>query len=273
LAGYDGFFGRMIHIMKEFPVKFLNDGRAMLNLACGSKSNYNWTNMDFSPIVSLAYHVTIARILRRIGVLSEARYKKVLNVDPDIIGWDLRKGIPFRDELFDVVYNSHFLEHLDLEAVVPFLKDIHRVLKNGGIVRIVVPDLQVLVNRYVSSAKKLERGDVSALNEHQKTIHDLFDQMVRKESAGTNVQPAFVRIIEKMVRGGPGKIGELHRWMYDKYTLQALLEDVGFADVREHTYCSSGIDGWQQFNLDSNDDGDVYKPNSVYIEGVKSAQI
>ena len=259
----------MIHIMKEFPVKFLDDGRAMLNLACGSKSNYNWTNIDFSPIVFLAHHVTIARILRRIGALSEARYEKVLNVDPDIIRWDLRKGIPFRNELFDVVYNSHFLEHIDLEAVVPFIKDIHRVLKKGGIVRIIVPDLQVLVNRYLSSAKKLERGDVSALNEHQETICSLFGQMVRRESAGTNLQPAFVRVIEKMVRGGPGKIGELHRWMYDKYTLQALLKDSGFVDIREQRYCLSGIGGWQQFNLDSNDDGEVYKPNSLYIEGVK----
>lgn len=262
-------FGKIIHIMKEFPIKFLDDGRAMLNLGCGSKLDYSWTNIDFSPIVFLARHVTIAKILRRIAVLSEARYKKVLNIDPDIIRWDLRKGIPFGNQSFDVVYSSHFLEHLDLEAVVPFLKGIHRVLKRGGIVRIVVPDLQILVNRYVSSAKKLERGNVSALNEHQKSVCDLFGQMVGKESSGTNIQPAFVRVIEKIVRGGPRKIGELHRWMYDKYTLQALLKDIGFVDVREHRYYSSRIDGWQQFNLDSNHDGKVYKPNSLYIEGVK----
>jgi SAM-dependent methyltransferase len=254
---------------KKRPLKFLADGRAMLNVACGSKMNWRWVNLDFSLTARLAHHLTIAKMLNRVGVLSEARYERLLRVDPEIILWDLKKGIPFPDESFDVVYSSHFLEHIDLEAVGPFLDEVYRVLKRRGTVRIVVPNLQALIGCYLSSVKKLESGDESVLKEHQRTVHRLFDQMVRTQSAGTSVQRPFVRAVERLVRGGPAKIGELHRWMYDKYTLRDLLKSVGFTDIWECDYCTSGIEGWAEFNLDSNDNGEEYKPDSLIMEGMK----
>ena len=75
----------MIHIMKEFPVNLLDDGRALLNLACEGKSKSNGTNIYFSPIVFLAHHVPIARIFRQIRILSETRYQKVLKADVDLL--------------------------------------------------------------------------------------------------------------------------------------------------------------------------------------------
>lgn len=241
----------------------------MLNLGCGTKMNWSWTNLDFNLNAYFAHHRIIAKILRQIRILSEARYKRLLGVDPQIIRWDLSKGIPFEDNSFDVIYNSHVMEHIDLHAVLLFLKEIYRVLKKGGIVRIVVPDLKILINHYVSSAQKLENGDMSALENHQENIYQLFYQMVRTECAGASQQTAFVRAVENIVRGGPSKTGELHRWMYDKYTLGSLLNNAGFRDVCECGYNSSTIEGWSQFNLDTNDDGTAYKPFSLYFEGVK----
>jgi len=254
---------------KKHRVKFPTDGRAMLNVACGSKMNWSWTNLDFSLTARLAHHLTIAKMLNRMGVLSEARYERLLRVDPEIILWDLKKGIPFPDESFDVVYSSHFLEHIDVEAVGPFLYEVYRILKMGGVARIVVPNLQALIRCYLASVKKLESGDESALKEHERAVHRLFDQMVRKQSAGTSAQRPFVRAVERLVRGGPAKIGELHRWMYDKHTLRDLLKRVGFTDIWERDYCTSGIEGWTEFNLDNNDNGGEYKPDSLYMEGMK----
>jgi SAM-dependent methyltransferase len=254
---------------KKRPLKFLADGRAMLNVACGSKMNWSWNNLDFSLIARLAHHLTISKMLNQIGVLSKLRYERLLRIDPEIILWNLKRGIPFPDESLDVVYSSHFLEHVDLEAAGRLLKEVYRVLKRGGVARIVVPNLQVLIGCYVSSMKKLENGDESALKEHQRAIYRLFDQMVRTQSAGTNAQRPFVRAVERIVRGGPAKIGELHRWMYDKHTLRDLLKSVGFTDIWECEYCTSGIEGWSEFNLDSNDNGDEYKPESLYMEGMK----
>lgn len=250
-------------------IKTVEDGRAMLNLGCGTKMNWTWNNMDLSPYAHLARHKAIAKILRRIGFLSEKRYQDFLCVDPEMIYRDLRYGIPFPDESFDVVYHSHLLEHIDRDLVPSFLKDCYRLLKRGGYLRIVVPDLLAIMNRYILAISKLEGGDESALNDYQRATDDLFDQMVRREPSGRKQQRPLVRAIERFLLGDAAKTGELHRWMYDKYSLRALLSSIGFRDVREEGPFTSRIDGWSQFKLDSNGDGTVYKPGSLYMEAVK----
>lgn len=254
---------------QRFRVKTLPDGRAMLNLGCGTKMNWEWNNLDFSPYAYLAHHQTVACLLRRLGFLSQERYERFLRVDLEVMYWDLRNGIPFDNNTFDVVYSSHFLEHIDRDSVSLVLKECYRVLKPNGTIRVVVPDLQFLISRYVSSISALENGDESALSDHFQSIHDLFDQMVRQQITGTTQQRPLVRQIERFLRGDAAKAGELHRWMYDKYSLGVLLSRVGFKDVRAESPFASRIEGWSQFNLDTNEDGSVYKPESVYVEGIK----
>ena len=93
-----------------------------LNLACGGKlsSIGDWTNIDF---VSPADGVIEANIL---------------------------EGLPFDIGVFDAVYCSNFIEHVDFRTGVSVLKDVRRVLKPGGIVRLVTPDLEEWANTYLS---------------------------------------------------------------------------------------------------------------------------
>lgn len=256
--------------MKErYTAKKLDDGRAMLNLACGTKMDWRWTNLDFSSYTYLAHHRKLAHMLRRLRILSPARYGRLLKVDPDIVYYDLRNGIPFADNTFDVVYHSHFLEHIDKDSAPLFLGECRRVLKPNGILRVVVPDLQILVERYTSSLSALEAGHETALENHLKSIHDIFDQFVREQSTGTLEQHPLVRLIERPLRGDAAKTGELHRWMYDRYSLKALLLKTGFKNIRARDAFTSQIQGWNQFYLDINRDSSVYKPDSLYMEGLK----
>lgn len=254
---------------RNFPIKTLEDGKSMLNLGSGTKMNWKWTNLDFSPYARLSHHRVIAKILRKIGILSENRYQNILGIDPEIVLWDLRKGIPFPDEAFDVVYHSHLLEHIDKSSAPSFLKECHRVLKRGGFVRIVVPNLLTIINRYIKSISELENGVESGFKNHQLSINDLFDQMVRKERTGAQHQYPIIKNIEKLLLGDATKSGELHRWVYDKYSLEELLSSAGFKDIREEGPFTSQINGWGQFTLDANDDGSVYKQVSLYMECVK----
>ena len=63
--------------------------------------------------------------------------------------------------------------------------------------------------------------------------------------------------------------GEIHHWMYDRYSLSLLLEQSGFEKPVERTGLDSAIDNWAQYNLDGDRDGTVYKPDSLYIEAIK----
>jgi hypothetical protein len=134
---------------------------------------------------------------------------------------------------------------------------------------VVIPDLQILIERYNLSILPLENNSEQALGDHLNSIDQLFDQMVRKQPAGTMQQRPLIRFIEHLVRGDAAKAGELHQWMYDKYSLKALLTDSGYKLVQVESAFTSRIQGWNSFYLDNNEDGSSYKSDSLYMEGLK----
>jgi len=69
---------------------------------------------------------------------------------------DVRKGLPCADNSAALIYNEHFLEHLTCEEGLDVLREFHRVLKPGGIVRIATPDLDYVVDKYVSDDWKAQ---------------------------------------------------------------------------------------------------------------------
>ncbi len=65
--------------------------------------------------------------------------------------------------------------------------------------------------------------------------------------------------------------GEVHQWMYDRYSLSVLLEKCGLEDIVQRTATESYIPNWASFNLDTEPDGSVYKPDSLFIEAIKKS--
>jgi SAM-dependent methyltransferase len=63
--------------------------------------------------------------------------------------------------------------------------------------------------------------------------------------------------------------GENHQWMYDSYSLSRLLHDSGFAKIVKRSATDSYIPGWSGYNLDTETDGSVYKPDSLFMEAIK----
>ncbi len=63
--------------------------------------------------------------------------------------------------------------------------------------------------------------------------------------------------------------GEVHQWMYDRYSLAVLLEKSGFKNIIQCTAAESSIPNWTSFNLDTELDGTVYKPDSLFMEAIK----
>lgn len=63
--------------------------------------------------------------------------------------------------------------------------------------------------------------------------------------------------------------GEIHQRMYDRYSLAKALHEVGLQDMRQMAATESDIPDWSDFCLDTEDDGRIYKPDSLYMEAVK----
>jgi predicted SAM-dependent methyltransferase len=63
--------------------------------------------------------------------------------------------------------------------------------------------------------------------------------------------------------------GEIHQWMYDRFSLARLLRESGFMNVKICTATESQIPRFDEYQLDSLD-GVVRKPDSLFIEGRKA---
>ena len=70
---------------------------------------------------------------------------------------DLSKSIPATFESVDVMYNCHFLEHLTYQEGIGFLRNSHVVMKEGAIMRILVPDLELWCMKSNKNADKFYR--------------------------------------------------------------------------------------------------------------------
>lgn len=61
---------------------------------------------------------------------------------------DLRGELPFPDASVDYAVAIHVLPHIRLDAMVPALGRILRVLKPGGVLRLALPDLERAIDAY-----------------------------------------------------------------------------------------------------------------------------
>lgn len=250
------------------------NGRTYLNLGCGARVCEYWNHVDFSTYALLRNHMRLARLLRGVGLISDLRWSRLCGMKARVTRHDLRKGIPWGDGVFDFVYHSHFLEHLYSEDALAMLKECYRVLKPNGVLRVVVPDLNKSIRKYNETWDRLVAGDKESLEMHQEAIREMYGQMVRQEATGIREQSnRFALFLEKCLRSNPEKTGELHRWMYNEFTLSDLLEQAGFRQCVKRNERDSYDSDWSKFELDTNPDGSPYKQISLYIEAVKCTKI
>jgi predicted SAM-dependent methyltransferase len=62
--------------------------------------------------------------------------------------------------------------------------------------------------------------------------------------------------------------GEVHQWMYDRYSLKRLLENTGFSQPSVKAAITSDIPNWSLYELDAIN-GIVRKPDSLFMEAKK----
>ena len=241
----------------------------ILNLGCGVKTSDRVVNIDWSIYLRLRKSKLLGTLAS--PLMSDARKERLAELDgKEIQVHNLAKGIAYGDSSVDAVYHSHLLEHLDRETAKVFLTEIKRVLVPGGIVRVVVPDMEQLCRRYLDHLE-ICLADPGAIPDHERQIARIIEQCVRKERYGSKQQRGFVRFVDRLVLGDARKQGEVHQWMYDRVSLQHILENLGYSDVKVCSWQESQIPDWNEIGLDISDDdaGKPHKKYSLYIEAKK----
>jgi predicted SAM-dependent methyltransferase len=175
-----------------------------INLGCGPSALAGWVNVD---------------IARGPGI--------------DVV-WDLRRALPFADESCTAIFSEHVIEHLLREDAEQLLRECHRILQKGGVLRLSTPD----AGRYLRSYA----GDGEFLR------HPNFPQAVETPIDRINIM---------MREGGQ------HLWVYDSDSLLLLLRRVGFTSATEEQFGISRHPRMQSIDLESR------AFESLYVEAVK----
>lgn len=242
------------------------EGALVLNLGCGFHTSRHAINIDHSPYMRIKRSRLLSFLAMR--VLNERRKARLTALSGRVLSHDLRKPLPFGDGTADAVYHSHVLEHLPRESALPFILEAKRVLKPGGVLRIVVPDFEYLCRQYLSSAQRCGSGPANRAD-HERRVEAVIEQLVREESHASRNLPPIAKWLESVFLGGARRKGEKHLWMYDRHTLAGLLDAAGFVHATAVECTQSRIPGWNRIGLDLNGDGTPRKTESLYMEALK----
>jgi SAM-dependent methyltransferase len=196
----------------------LSDSGAYIQYGCGLCSPDGWLNFDASPRLRIERAMVLRPFVRAtVGLLFPENVR---------VG-DIVKGLPVSDGSAAGVYCSHILEHVPRDDLPVALRNTLRMLRRGGVFRLVVPDLRWRAARYAASA---ELGDPSAA-----------DELLGVCMLGKRKKPRTPLALASDHFGNSA-----HLWMYDFAALKALLEHAGFAAVRR---CEPGDAGDPMFAL------------------------
>lgn len=213
-----------------------------LNLGCGDTAPEGWVNCDSSWNAQLSKLPFVHQAIKKLGLVSEARW-------PGNVRYlSLGKRFPWKDGSVDVVYASHVLEHLDQRVADNFMQESMRVLKRGGVLRIVVPDLLYHAKKYVNSTID---GDGASGAEEFLAITNLRLPVAR----------GLLHNAYNLMLGHPS----LHKQMYDWVTLRKMVEGYGFMAIRQ---MSHGVSESIESILDVEGPGAGYE-GSLYFEALR----
>lgn len=182
-----------------------------LNLGCGDTTPEGWVNCDSSWHAQASKIPGLHRLLEVTGVASAARWPR------NIRYLSLGKQFPWASSSVDCVYASHVFEHLSARVAENFMNETHRVLRPGGVLRIVVPDLLYHARKYVFSWADTHSG-----------AEEFLSVMHLRLPADRSV----IRGIYHLAMGYPN----LHKNMYDEVTLREIFIRHGFSDIRTAQY-------------------------------------
>jgi predicted SAM-dependent methyltransferase len=148
---------------------------------------------------------------------------------------DARHPFPFRDERFNWIFAEHFIEHLKPQQALPWLREMRRLLRPGGVMRLSTPDLERYVNGYI-------QADQSFFQEHAQRLRRIGIQVATPRRAWMMNQI--------FLRWG-------HRWIYDFNELCLIGRQAGFT-VQRLGFHESALPELSQLDLPIRNDESIY---------------
>ena len=218
------------------------------------------------------------------------------------------------------------MEHFSKEDGEKLILECFRVLKPGGVLRIAIPDLEVIAKNYlhyINEGMNNQDDEIIRAN-YEWMLLEMYDQTVRNQSGGNmgkylkqneiinedfvlqrigaegqvlrdeflkpsiavasnNLLISYSKQLKSILKGIIKKVfkpyisyeigafrkgGEIHQWMYDRYSLTNLLRAKGGSDIIIRDAFSSYIKEWATYEIDGKYPI-TRKPDSLFMEALK----
>lgn len=189
----------------------LNKEKNYLNLGCGNKTSPQFINADF---------------------FNNFKFwrKNIIALEWQL---DLRHPLNCANKVFDGIYSEHVLEHLYPSEVERLLSELFRVMKDGAVLRIVVPDIEKYVKFYIQDFNSIDSFE---FNKRYKTGCSAIRNMTQNY---------------------------FHFSVWDFNELKEYLSAVGFSNIQRMSHGNSQD---KKLQIDSEE----RKWESLYVEAVKA---
>lgn len=266
-----------------------------LNLGCGARFHPDWTNLDIHPAGSavvpwdlhrdlpfpdgsfdVVYHShVLEHFSREDGLRLLQRCWRVLRTNgvmrvavPDLerivrIYLQALEGCLAGDALWKSRYDWILLEMYDQST-----RDVSGGEMLAYVRRDATPDREFVIERIgrefygmMSSIARPKRPH-TARQRVVATRHVLSRKLKRLLLGPQGLHAHDVGVFRQS--------GEVHRTMYDRFSLARAMAEAGFSSPRIVGPAESSIEGWNDFHLDTEPDGRVYKPDSLYMEASRA---
>lgn len=182
-----------------------------LNVGSAGRGRDGWINVDISPAHRNVY-----------------------------VALDIRRPLPFEEGQFQRILAEQVIEHIDFRHEIPgVLREFHRVLAPGGVLRVIVPDARRYMEAYLSGRPETWRElgwDLHALPPDLHTPMHVINHVFHQE-------------------------GE-HLFGYDFETLEFALRRAGFREIARQAYL-------QSWDPDLAIDREQHRKYSLYVEARK----
>jgi len=274
----------------------------LLNLGCGNRYNTEWVNIDF---VATPPHVMGHNLLKGIP-FPDAEFDAVYHSHV-LEHFSKKDGVNFIKECYRILKPGGVIRIAvpDLEGIVRcYLEQLESALKGDELAALNYD--WILLEMYDQTVREQPGGEMLKYLQQKTLANEDFivgrigmeAMNIRNSMKRTQQAPAiktyysltFKKIIssssyknflkrilsKKKVQhtdthttiGQFRKGGEIHQWMYDKYSLSKLLSSVGFKDIAKRSAFESSLKNWNNYELESKN-GIIFKPDSLFIEAIK----
>ncbi len=208
------------------------------------------------------------------------------------IDFETMEKLPFEDESIDHALSIHCVEHLTDETNRNLMKEVHRVLKPGGVFRISCPDYDIFFDLFnkgdVEKFQDFKNGKKPAffgrrVGEYLVNVgvsynltspsgrlrkgfvkNSKFDEIIKNKFEGFKTQESKENFIQWMKKFIPDKkvvLSLIHINGFNFPRLKYFLEEAGFSDVKKMDFKESQIEGLSKL--------DKFPKRSMFVEGRK----